>query len=46
MVVELLSGLRGKGVENYLDGILIYITDFDQQLTLIDAVLTLSLIHI
>ena len=40
MVVELLSGLRGKGVENYLDGILIYITDFDQQLTLIDAVLT------
>ena len=40
MVAELLSGLRGKGVENYLDDMLIYIRDFEQHLTLIDAVLS------
>ena len=40
VVAELLSGLRGKGVENYLDGILIYTKNFEQHLTLIDAVLT------
>ena len=39
VVAELLSGLRGKGVENYLDDILIYTRDFEQHLTLIDAVL-------
>ena len=39
-VGKLLSGLRGKGVENYLDGILIYTKNFEQHLTLIDAVLT------
>ena len=39
MVADLLGDLKGDGVENYLDGILIYSADFDQHLALIEAVL-------
>ena len=40
MVVDLLGDLKGKGVENYLDDILIYSTDFDSHLALVAAVLS------
>ena len=40
MVAGLLSDLKGDGVENYLDDILIYSADFDGQVAPIEAVLT------
>ena len=39
MVADLLGDLKGKGVENYLDDILIYSAGFDSHLALVAAVL-------
>ena len=40
MVAGLLSELRGNGVENYLDDILMYTKGFDEHVALIEVVLS------
>ena len=39
MVTDLLGDLKGDGVENYLDDMLIYSADFERQLVVVKAVL-------